>query len=253
MRAMDLEKVLAASFTLAARHFTQLFPLFFAATVINGMLLGWALERSPQLLTGAGEIDPLTLVAMILPGVFTFTFNIAVTWQTLANGAPDIASALAQALRRFLPMFAVYVLYCAAVVLGMILFIVPGLVLAVTLGFAWYCVVIDNAPPFRALRESFRLCWGNAWLVFAGSLLLVLVYGVMVMVVTWALPGDLKEIIELGSKGFAYGDWRKWVLDGVGAAFAMLFVITWLHMFVALKQLGSTDDGERKETAVVEA
>jgi uncharacterized membrane protein len=54
----------------------------------------------------------------------------------------------------------------AATVLGLILFIVPGIIVGIMFGFAQYLVIEKNLDPMTALRESAELTKGNRWNLF---------------------------------------------------------------------------------------
>jgi len=53
-----------------------------------------------------------------------------------------------------------------ATVIGLILFIVPGIIVGIMFGFAIYLVIDKGLAPFDALRESARLTKGNRWKLF---------------------------------------------------------------------------------------
>jgi uncharacterized membrane protein len=61
----------------------------------------------------------------------------------------------------------------AATVIGLILFIVPGIIFGIMFGFAQYLVIEKNLDPLSALRESAALTKGNRWNLFLLGLALL--------------------------------------------------------------------------------
>lgn len=53
--------------------------------------------------------------------------------------------------------------YYAAVVLGLVLLLVPGIILGVSLAFTPFAVVLDDQKPIQALNCSHNLVWGQWW------------------------------------------------------------------------------------------
>jgi hypothetical protein len=74
---------------------------------------------------------------------------------------------------------------------GMLLFILPGLVLAVWLGFAFWAFAREDSGIFRSLGESARLVKGHFFGVLGRMLLLGLLGGAMMIVpiVGWLVGG----------------------------------------------------------------
>ena len=79
---------------------------------------------------------------------------------------------LRQALRVWPWMLLAMIVYALVVALGMLLVLIPGLILALTLMFAEYGVVLEGQKPLAALNASHNLVWGHWWRTF-GMLLLV--------------------------------------------------------------------------------
>lgn len=72
--------------------------------------------------------------------------------------------------------FIATVLYWTAVLVGLVFFIVPGLILAIRLGFYRAILVETGCGPLAALRESGRItCGSTSSLIITGLLRLVLV------------------------------------------------------------------------------
>ena len=66
----------------------------------------------------------------------------------------------------------VYVLYGLAVAGGMALLIIPGIVIAIRLGFAEFEAVLSDETPWSCLRRSWQTSKPCFWQLLGGSLLL---------------------------------------------------------------------------------
>jgi uncharacterized membrane protein len=87
------------------------------------------------------------------------------------------------------------ILAAIIIVIGIIFFIIPGIIASLGLGFVPYVVIDRAAGPTDALKESWRITKGNKWQLFLLGLVLLglnflgvlaLVVGLLVTVpVTW--------------------------------------------------------------------
>lgn len=60
-----------------------------------------------------------------------------------------------------------------ATVIGFVLLIVPGIIVAIVFGFSLYLVIDKGLGPIEAMKESARLTKGNRWNLFLLGVLLV--------------------------------------------------------------------------------
>ena len=93
--------------------------------------------------------------------------------------------------RWLLKYFLASLLYLLAVLVGLILLIVPGIILMVRMSFYVYLIVDKQMGPVEAIKESMRLTKGNVfnlflfWFVLCGVILLgllALIIGVIVAI-----------------------------------------------------------------------
>lgn len=75
--------------------------------------------------------------------------------------------------KAFLPYLAVKIITTIAVLVGLVLLIVPGIILALMFIFATYLVVDTGRGPIEALKESMRITKGHKWGLFALMLALI--------------------------------------------------------------------------------
>jgi hypothetical protein len=81
------------------------------------------------------------------------------------------------AMRRLFPVILASLLYGLAIVGGGILFIIPGIIVWLSMAFYGLCIVLEGDGVVASLRHSHRLVWGNWWrTAMIGSVVLVVYY-----------------------------------------------------------------------------
>ena len=73
----------------------------------------------------------------------------------------SLRACTAMGLRRLFPVIIASLLYCLALMGGFMLFIIPGLILWLTLAFYSLCIVLEGDGVLESLRHSHRLVWGT--------------------------------------------------------------------------------------------
>lgn len=89
-----------------------------------------------------------------------------------------LGESLGLGLSCMLPLLGFWLLYVIAVGIGTILLIVPGMILALSLMFGSYILIIDRAGVIESLKQSHNLVWGYWWRTAA----VVTVAGIIVIV-----------------------------------------------------------------------
>ncbi|MDV5859817.1 hypothetical protein QM298_02315 [Pseudomonas mendocina] len=140
--------------------------------------------------------------------------------------APGNAQLFAAGLQLW-PTFALMAgLSTLAIMLGLSLFIVPGIWIMMRLAFAEILLVLRQEPPLRALQGSFALTEGRFWPVFA-CLANVLVP--LWLLDWWTQPNQ--------------GDTLLWVVHQAGNGFLQLFAIVVLfRLFMLLEPQQAASD-----------
>lgn len=67
-----------------------------------------------------------------------------------------------------------YFLCCLIIALGICLFIIPGIILAITYQFTLFLILDHNLQPWQALNQSARITRGHKWQILGFNLLIVL-------------------------------------------------------------------------------
>lgn len=132
--------------------------LFFVSSIINAI---------------PGENGPIILVLAAL------VVNVLIELGLIAfvlKAHDDVMSVRIADLwhpKAFLPYLAVKIMTTIAVLAGLVLLIVPGIIVALTLIFATYLVVDTGRGPIEALKESARITKGHKWALFMLMLALI--------------------------------------------------------------------------------
>jgi hypothetical protein len=152
----------------------------------------------PQLLqhqlvgaTAAGDLAPLLVV--LVPGIVAWLVLYLASYNGLLQAldalardqpAPTPAGALRSGLARALPAFGAGLLYVLAMIVGLVLLVVPGLIVMISLVYAWFLVVLDGRGPLEGLAGSHRLVWGNWWRTAGVLTIAGVIYSVPVAVIS---------------------------------------------------------------------
>ncbi len=65
------------------------------------------------------------------------------------------------------------IIFSIAVFVGLLLLVVPGIILALGFGFAFYIVVERGAGPIKSLEESWRITRGYKWQLLGLTLAII--------------------------------------------------------------------------------
>jgi hypothetical protein len=157
-----------------------------------------ALGGGPEEPTGVGSIVSMILGTFIGMGITAFSLAAHDSPETVGYGAlwhPQ----------PFWRYFAASILVSLAVVIGMLLLIIPGIILGLMFMFATYIVIDRGVGPIEAVKESSRITKGYKWSLFGFSLLLLLLnllgllalgVGLLVTVpVTWLAVANAYRVL----------------------------------------------------------
>jgi hypothetical protein len=114
--------------------------------------------------------------------------------QSLKGSHPPIRSLWNMGWSKWRPMFLVSLLYSMAIFSGMMMFIVPGLYLAIKFCFAEIFVAVDDCDPVEAMKKSWQATTGRLLPLTGGFLLISLV--LILPSMQWANYANNSELSE---------------------------------------------------------
>lgn len=153
------------------------------------------LDSASNAATGSAAMQ-LALFSLVF-GIIGFIVSVYIQMGTMhftLKAHDDIATTSVRdllMLKGFWRYLGVSVLVFLAVLAGLILLIVPGIILALALSFATYLVIDKGLGPISAFKESMAITKGNRWNLFVLGLaicglnilgLLALVVGLIVTI-----------------------------------------------------------------------
>ncbi|MFH1397687.1 MAG: hypothetical protein ABIH27_03970, partial [Candidatus Omnitrophota bacterium] len=77
-------------------------------------------------------------------------------------------------LRRYVPLFMVYIIYYIVTLAGLILFVIPGIFLSIKFAMCDCGIILENDGFVASLKRSWIITKGNWWRLFAAVLIIYL-------------------------------------------------------------------------------
>lgn len=108
------------------------------------------------------------------------------------DGEMSIGTAMQTSLGRLVPLLIMVLLFTIALMVGLVLLIIPGLILMVSLMMSTNLVMFEGKGPVDALTGSHKLVWGNWWrtagIFTVGSILVMVIYMAVALVIGLITP-----------------------------------------------------------------
>ncbi len=141
--------------------------------------------------------------------------------------AADWRSSLSFARQRLASLLWLSIISAALLLVGFLLFIVPGVWLLVALSTAVPALMFEAINPFRALSRSVDLVHGRWWATF-GSLLIALLLVIGVQILIDIIFGSIESGLKVDSVALVI------VLDGISGAISALISYPFLAIVCAV-------------------
>jgi hypothetical protein len=93
-------------------------------------------------------------------------------YQIINDSKLDIIKCIAESKRYLINLVIGSFVYLILTLLGLIAFIIPGIIIGVRLSFYCFLIVFENYPPLDALKESYRITTGYTWQIANPSMIL---------------------------------------------------------------------------------
>lgn len=119
-------------------------PLALTGVQAKQPVLGWSLYAGVMLLT-----------------ILLTVVQLAVAFKLARHERPALGAALKLTLRRILPLIGLGIVSAFMVMFGYLFFVIPGILALLWLSFSQYAVIDLGYGPFRAIKRSFELLFGN--------------------------------------------------------------------------------------------
>ncbi len=128
---------------------------------------------------------PTAEVIGVLIGFVGWLTSIVASLALIVAAARDakMEDAYGTALKLFLPSLWIAILEGIVVMGGFVLFIIPGIFVAIALAFANFALVLEDRRGMHALAESREYVRGYWWAILGRNMLLALIYGALVMLI----------------------------------------------------------------------
>jgi hypothetical protein len=162
-----------------------------ASLVVSGIGLEevtGSYDRSPSL---AEALVP-TLVSFVVVTPLVTAICIYALRHVADGDSPGAGESIVAGFEAFAPIFFAVLLMAAGIALGLLLFIIPGVYVAVRWFFVPQAVVLENARGAEALAASYRTVEGSWWRTFA----LVVLAQIAVAIPALALTAPFVAISE---------------------------------------------------------
>ncbi len=202
LRPRSVGDILEAAFDLYRRYWKSLIQIVAVVVVPLTLLQYWigsvvdqnvtTTSNGKVVVTGSGSTWGGAGVVSLLSLVMWSILIGAIAWavgSVLVGREPDVGDAYRFGYRRLWSVLLVSVLYALAVGVGLLLFIIPGIIIAVRLSVAIPALIVERRKATDALRRSWDLVRGYSWPVFAAFLVVTLLNSIVNGVLT-AIGGD---------------------------------------------------------------
>lgn len=183
---LDMARVIGSTLEVLGRNIMTFGVLALVLAGIPTAIIGY-LQASNVEPTAAFSLTPGYFRAAGFGGLAAMITNAILqgaliygTVQDLNGRRAGIADCLASGLRAFLPLIGLTILLVVAILFGLVLLIVPGIMMACAWCVAVPSLVADRTGVFGAFSRSAELTRGSRWRLFG----LFLVVWVMLMIIS---------------------------------------------------------------------
>lgn len=197
--------VLAPEFTVGSvlsRTFSTFFGNFFKFLIL-GLALYFPIIIASFALTGSFVVDMMAganmpegnfwvifVIVMLVSAATVAVVQAAVAYgaiEYLSGRSAGIGAMLKTGVRLIVPLVIAGIIAYIVMMLGFILLLIPGIIVAVMLSVTVPVIVAENAGPFKALERSSALTSGYRWQIFGAFVVVFVIALVLQFVFTFLL------------------------------------------------------------------
>lgn len=180
----QISEVISTSWKAVKSQIWVLAGLFIGYTIISFIISTFIMPSDPyganlfSMRTGIGYLISLIIGSLFMLGYIKNLF------QTLDGEEPQF-SAYGQQASKLLTYLGAYILYLIVMLVGLILFIIPGIYLAIRLQFFMAFIVQENAGVMESLKKSWEITKGQTGHLFLLGLVMlgIIIVGFIVFII----------------------------------------------------------------------
>ncbi|MEX1994457.1 MAG: hypothetical protein WD929_07325 [Steroidobacteraceae bacterium] len=182
-------QVLDSVFQLTRLIFVPMLPLSLIGGLISAIPLGYLL-MSGMIGDPAAKAQSLISVGYWISILVMLPLSMILYAACILQGesiAQDhrygVGKCIGFVVPRVITLIAAFILYSIAIVLGLVLLVVPGLILMLSLYMFLPAIVLDGKGIIESLQYSHSLVWGNWWRTAAVATIAIIIIYVLVILV----------------------------------------------------------------------
>jgi len=185
LKQWSFGELIGLTFSLALAHMPKLLAIGFVcglpALLMRFVLFGVLSEpgASPSRAAAVGGITLVLLIISVVVYSFEQAANILILSGSFTEKEYTIPEALRVGLRKMGPILAFSFTSGLVVMLGFLLFIVPGLVFMTWFYVGVPVIVLEDRPAAAAMTRSRELSAGHRWQLFGFIFIMVILVGVV--------------------------------------------------------------------------
>jgi hypothetical protein len=221
-------RVLSRTLSLLSRNF----PIYFVVAAIAA-LPGVFVETTVSAGKAAFSAHFLVVLAMIALSPLSHAIMLHTAFQDMSGRRISLSESVGAALGRWLPLIGLSICVGFAVMCGVILLVVPGIILMIMWYVANPACIVERLGVFASMARSSELTKGHRWPIFGMWVLIAITSGV--------ISAALKGVLGLtGSSGLVISGTLAWT--ALATAFAAVFAIATYHDLRVAKEGVDTRD-----------
>jgi hypothetical protein len=192
LRPLGFGEVLDSGFAIYRRGFLTFITITAIAEIPSALvsLLAYGTASPPQHTSAlaAGALSGAFILVTIVSGLLSLLMAgalIAYTASFFGAGAPSAATAYALSLRRFGRLLGYSLLYGFATMVGLILFVIPGVIFGISFSLGLQAILLEDRTVWQAFGRSYSLVRGAFWRffgIFLVTLIIILVVSTIIQI-----------------------------------------------------------------------
>jgi hypothetical protein len=207
-------------------------------------------QSGSNILLGGLLIGLLVLIAAII-SIWAGMAMVKIVHSLLTGNDPGEWKGSFVSTRRLIwPAIYTSILETLAVMGGLILLIIPGIIFAIWLIFVFYIVIIEEKKGVAALRASKQLVAGRWWAILWRALLPGIVFGVAAIILETVVGLPLVYLQNINAAVPVVSVAQAILSSAVGSAIAPLAAAAIVTLYLSAKKtpIGNTPDAAAEPT-----